>query len=100
MVLGLNAPVYNSTIERQEENRIENNKNNNNEVFTNMLSFICCSVDTEYAKLKLGDLVMVATLGVGGFGRVELVSVISWLVLLLLLLLLLLLCPEVIPLCT
>ncbi|XP_005110151.2 uncharacterized protein LOC101846385 [Aplysia californica] len=29
-------------------------------------------VDTEYAKLKLGDLSMIATLGVGGFGRVEL----------------------------
>nr|KAG5713809.1 hypothetical protein BaRGS_024436 [Batillaria attramentaria] len=32
-------------------------------------------VDSEYAKLKLGDLGMVATLGVGGFGRVELVQV-------------------------
>ncbi|XP_070186125.1 cGMP-dependent protein kinase 1-like [Littorina saxatilis] len=32
-------------------------------------------VDSEYAKLKLGDLSMVATLGVGGFGRVELVQV-------------------------
>ncbi|XP_076459657.1 cGMP-dependent protein kinase 1-like isoform X2 [Babylonia areolata] len=31
-------------------------------------------VDSEYAKLKLGDLSMVATLGVGGFGRVELVQ--------------------------
>lgn len=36
-------------------------------------SFLC-SVDSEYTKLKLGDLSMVATLGVGGFGRVELVS--------------------------
>jgi hypothetical protein len=31
------------------------------------------SVDAEFAKLKLGDLTAVATLGVGGFGRVELV---------------------------
>ncbi|KAL8573654.1 cGMP-dependent protein kinase 1 [Nucella lapillus] len=34
-------------------------------------------VDSEYAKLKLGDLSMVATLGVGGFGRVELVQMSS-----------------------
>ncbi|XP_076454893.1 cGMP-dependent protein kinase 1-like isoform X2 [Babylonia areolata] len=32
-------------------------------------------VDSEFAKLRLGDLSMVATLGVGGFGRVELVQV-------------------------
>ncbi|KAK3774776.1 hypothetical protein RRG08_019639 [Elysia crispata] len=32
-------------------------------------------VDSEYAKLKLTDLTMIATLGVGGFGRVELVQV-------------------------
>lgn len=31
-------------------------------------------MDSEYAKLRLGDLTMIATLGVGGFGRVELVS--------------------------
>lgn len=35
---------------------------------------LCFSVDSEYAKLRLGDLTMIATLGVGGFGRVELVS--------------------------
>ncbi|KAL3877721.1 hypothetical protein ACJMK2_035386, partial [Sinanodonta woodiana] len=32
-------------------------------------------VDAEFAKLKLGDLNIVATLGVGGFGRVELVQI-------------------------
>lgn len=32
------------------------------------------SVEAEFAKLKLGDLSIVTTLGVGGFGRVELVS--------------------------
>ena len=31
------------------------------------------SADSEFAKLKLGDLSIVTTLGVGGFGRVELV---------------------------
>ena len=39
-----------------------------------MYTKMSCSVDTEYAKLKLGDLSAVSTLGVGGFGRVELVS--------------------------
>ncbi|BFZ17666.1 hypothetical protein BsWGS_20704 [Bradybaena similaris] len=32
-------------------------------------------VESEYAKLKLSDLSMIATLGVGGFGRVELVQI-------------------------
>ncbi|KAK3580700.1 hypothetical protein CHS0354_005703 [Potamilus streckersoni] len=32
-------------------------------------------IDAEFAKLKLGDLNIVATLGVGGFGRVELVQI-------------------------
>ncbi|WAQ97092.1 KGP1-like protein [Mya arenaria] len=33
------------------------------------------NVDAEFAKLKLGDLSIVTTLGVGGFGRVELVQI-------------------------
>ena len=31
-------------------------------------------VSSEFAPLRLGDLAIIATLGVGGFGRVELVS--------------------------
>lgn len=30
----------------------------------------------EYEKLKLSDFTVVATLGIGGFGRVELVSIV------------------------
>lgn len=37
-----------------------------------MISFLF-RADQEFMKLKLSDLSIVATLGVGGFGRVELV---------------------------
>lgn len=33
------------------------------------------AVDEEYAKIKITDISVLATLGVGGFGRVELVSI-------------------------
>ncbi|XP_071108152.1 cGMP-dependent protein kinase 1-like isoform X1 [Haliotis cracherodii] len=36
---------------------------------------ISAGIDSEYTKLKLKDLSVIATLGVGGFGRVELVHV-------------------------
>ena len=36
--------------------------------------FVYSGVRGEYANLKLSDLLVVATLGIGGFGRVELVQ--------------------------
>ena len=46
--------------------------------YSNIINFssfcVCYSVDAEFVKLKLGDLSIISTLGVGGFGRVELVG--------------------------
>ena len=37
--------------------------------------FFSCSIHEEFKSLKLSDLRIIATLGVGGFGRVELVMI-------------------------
>ena len=37
--------------------------------------YLICSIHEEFKTLKLQDLRIIATLGVGGFGRVELVQI-------------------------
>jgi len=39
------------------------------------MNVVCCRVNEEFKDLKLSDLRVLATLGVGGFGRVELVNI-------------------------
>ena len=43
----------------------------------NVFGFSPSAIKGEYSSLKLSDLSVVATLGVGGFGRVELVQLVK-----------------------
>jgi hypothetical protein len=41
----------------------------------NYVSFLYCRLNEEFRSLRLSDLRVITTLGVGGFGRVELVQI-------------------------